>query len=67
MIHRCPQWIDGVVVERSKDDKNAETQEDLDEKDLSSSGLFIGHTGSGGNRNSTNNETVRKASLRSRR
>lgn len=38
-----------------------------DEKDLSSSGLFIGHKGSGGNRNRTNNDTVRKASLRSRR
>ncbi|EFH53468.1 hypothetical protein ARALYDRAFT_484728 [Arabidopsis lyrata subsp. lyrata] len=57
VTHRCPQWVDGIVNERSKDYKNAEKEEDFDEEDLSSSGLFFGHKESGGNNNG-NNETV---------
>ncbi|KAG7559314.1 GDP-fucose protein O-fucosyltransferase [Arabidopsis thaliana x Arabidopsis arenosa] len=57
VTHRCPQWMDGIVNERSKDNKNAEKEEDLDEEDLSSSGLFFGHKENGGNNNG-NNETV---------
>lgn len=56
VTHRCPQGMDGVA-KRSKDNNNAEREEDLDEEDLSSSGLFFGHMGSGGSSNS-NNETV---------
>lgn len=55
VTHRCSQWMDGVVIERSKDSKNAEKEEDIDEEDSSSSGLFFGHKGNGGN---SNNETV---------
>lgn len=55
VTHRCPQGMDGAV--RSKDNKNAEKEEDLDEEDLSSSGFFFGHKESGGSSNS-NNETV---------
>ncbi|AEE77631.1 O-fucosyltransferase family protein [Arabidopsis thaliana] len=57
VTHRCPQWVDGAVSERLKEYKNAEKEEDLDEEDLSSSGLFFGHKESGGNNNG-NNETV---------
>ncbi|KAL1199588.1 O-fucosyltransferase 27 [Cardamine amara subsp. amara] len=57
VTHRCPQWMEGVVIKRSKDNKNLEKEEDLDEEDSSSSGLFFGHKGSGGNSNG-NNETV---------
>lgn len=57
VTHRCPKWMDGIVNVRSKDNKNAEKEEDLDEEDSSSSGLFFGHKESGGNNNG-NNETV---------
>lgn len=54
VTHRCPQWMDGVVIERSKDNKDAEKEEDLDEEDSSSSGFFFGHMRSGGNSNGNN-------------
>ncbi|VVB04463.1 unnamed protein product [Arabis nemorensis] len=57
VTRHCPQWMDGVVIERSKDNKKLEKEEDLDEEDLSSSGLFFGHKGNGGNSNG-NNETL---------
>lgn len=57
VTHRCPQGMDGVVKRSKDNNKNAEREEDLDEEDLSSSGLFFGHKGSGGSSNS-NNETV---------
>ncbi|XP_021296822.1 uncharacterized protein At1g04910 isoform X1 [Herrania umbratica] len=43
VVHRCPVWMDG---ERSSSSKEKENEEDIDENDPSSSGLFFQHSGS---------------------
>ncbi|EEF36467.1 conserved hypothetical protein [Ricinus communis] len=51
VTHRCPKWMDGEKLSRSKD---KEIEEDLDEDVSSSSGLFFKH--SGGNNESGGGE-----------
>jgi hypothetical protein len=51
--HRCPAWMDGDLIMRSKDKDN---EEDLDEDDSTSSGLFFrpsseNHESAGGESN----------------
>ncbi|XVF71327.1 hypothetical protein PTKIN_Ptkin12aG0028200 [Pterospermum kingtungense] len=43
VLHRCPAWMDG---EKSSSSKEKENEEDIDENDPSSSGLFFLHNGS---------------------
>ncbi|XP_022771856.1 uncharacterized protein At1g04910-like isoform X1 [Durio zibethinus] len=43
VLHRCPAWMDG---EKSSSSKEKENEEDIDENDPSSSGLFFQHSGS---------------------
>lgn len=42
VVHRCPAWMDNELVSRLRDKDN---EEDLDEDDSTSSGLFFGHSG----------------------
>ncbi|XP_022728321.1 uncharacterized protein LOC111283910 isoform X3 [Durio zibethinus] len=43
VIHGCPAWMDG---EKSSSSREKENEEDVDENDPSSSGLFFQHPGS---------------------
>ncbi|OMP03021.1 GDP-fucose protein O-fucosyltransferase [Corchorus olitorius] len=43
VVHRCPAWMDG---EKGSSSKEKENEEDIDENDPSSSGLFFQHSGS---------------------
>ncbi|GAV60096.1 O-FucT domain-containing protein [Cephalotus follicularis] len=42
VLHHCPAWMNKEIISSSKD---KETEEDLDEDDPSSSGLFFRHNG----------------------
>ncbi|KAJ7974256.1 O-fucosyltransferase family protein [Quillaja saponaria] len=42
VVHRCPAWMDTDLISRSIEKEN---EEDLDEGDLTSSGLFFQHNG----------------------
>ncbi|XP_010528435.1 PREDICTED: uncharacterized protein LOC104805530 isoform X2 [Tarenaya hassleriana] len=51
VTQRCPGWMEGVEIQGSKDN---EIEEDVDEEDSSSSGMFFGN---GQNNNTVSHET----------